>query len=877
VPSSLSQLQDALSGRYSVLEELGQGGMATVYLAEDVKHDRKVALKVLKPELAAVLGGDRFVVEIKTTAALQHPHILPLFDSGEAGGFLYYVMPFIDGETLRSKLSRETQLGVAESLRIAGAIADALDYAHRQGVVHRDIKPENILLHEGRPVVADFGIALAVSAAAGGRMTETGLSLGTPHYMSPEQATAEKEITGRSDIYSLASVLYEMLTGNPPHTGSSAQQIIMKIITESAQPVTALRKSVPTHVAAAVAQALEKLPADRFESAKAFAEALGDPKFTLATHAAKVTPESERATRRRQVSTMAPWVALVIVTGLLASTPFRGKEGSPPPVTRFRIVHDSAGGIIDQSGSPIAFSPDGSRIVYTGQRASGAIALFSRMLDSHEPVEIPGTVEAFAPFISPDGEHVAFAQEGKLRRVPFSGGTAATIVDAAPNSAAWAADGTIYYTGGRGLSRVSAAGEHNELFVPLDTTRFQAMRWPDPTPDGRSILVTVVKGSAPHLAVVTLPEGKVEELGLPGMYPRYVNDDRLVFLQTDGTLAAIGFNSRKRRLVGAPVPIVSDVRYGPAFPGKLGVSRTGSVAYMQGTAARREIVMVDSAGGATVVKAPSLFYQVPRFSPDGSRLSVVVTDYAARAKSDLWTLDLRTANLTRVTFDSINGAGTWAGDGRRIIYFNGSTFFRIPVDGSGAADSLFTRSEGILQELEVSRDGTFMVWQERGDATGRDLMIASVDTPRVIRPLVRTRFEELHPALSPDGRWLAYASNETGSFEIFIRRVEQGSGRWRVSTAGGHSPRWGSGAQLFFRHGDTLQVVDIDLRQEPAFSAPRMALEGRYNLSWSVGYDVAPDGRRFVFTRSQGAGEVTPMFVILNWFAHHPLGKGRTR
>ncbi|MFN2316705.1 MAG: serine/threonine-protein kinase, partial [Gemmatimonadales bacterium] len=261
---SFDRLATALSDRYRLERELGQGGMATVYLAEDLKHKRRVAVKVLKPELAAVLGAERFVQEITTTAALQHPHILPLFDSGsvygpdKSGPYMYYVMPFIDGETLRSKLDRETQLGIDEAVKITTAVADALDYAHRQGVIHRDIKPENILLHEGRPMVADFGIALAVSAAAGGRMTETGLSLGTPHYMSPEQATAEKEITARSDVYSLASVLYEMLTGSPPHTGASAQQIIMKIVTEEAAPVTKVRKAVPGNVAAAVAKALEK-------------------------------------------------------------------------------------------------------------------------------------------------------------------------------------------------------------------------------------------------------------------------------------------------------------------------------------------------------------------------------------------------------------------------------------------------------------------------------------------------------------------------------------------------------------------------------------------------------------------------------------------
>src|ERR1017187_5360490 len=301
VPAPTSQtdrLNAALAGRYRIERHLGEGGMATVFLAEDLKHKRKVALKVLKPELAAVLGAERFVVEITTTASLQHPHILALFDSGTADGFLFYVMPWIQGETLREKLNRETQLGVDEAVRIAREVLDALEYAHQHGIVHRDIKPENILLHGGHAMVADFGIALAVSAAAGGRMTETGLSLGTPHYMSPEQATAEKDITARSDVYSIGSVLFEMLSGQPPHHGGSAQQIIMKIIAEPVEAVTKFRKAVPPNVAAAVAKSLEKLPADRFESAKAFSEALGNPAYTNA-ELTDATPTPAFARRQR--------------------------------------------------------------------------------------------------------------------------------------------------------------------------------------------------------------------------------------------------------------------------------------------------------------------------------------------------------------------------------------------------------------------------------------------------------------------------------------------------------------------------------------------------------------------------------------------------
>jgi serine/threonine-protein kinase len=277
---ALARLREALAGRYRIEGDahgasplLGQGGMATVYLAHDVKHDRKVALKVLRPELAAVLGAERFLQEIKTTANLQHPHILPLHDSGEVDGTVYYVMPYVEGESLRDRLAREKQLPVDEAVRIGREVASALDYAHRHGVIHRDIKPENILLHDGQALVADFGIALAASSVGGSRMTETGMSLGTPHYMSPEQAMGEREITVRSDVYALGCVLYEMLAGEPPFTGPTAQAIVAKVMTAEPAGLRAQRKTVPPHVEAAVRTALEKLPADRFASAAEFAAA----------------------------------------------------------------------------------------------------------------------------------------------------------------------------------------------------------------------------------------------------------------------------------------------------------------------------------------------------------------------------------------------------------------------------------------------------------------------------------------------------------------------------------------------------------------------------------------------------------------------------
>ncbi len=437
------RLAAALSDRYRIERELGEGGMATVYLAEDLKHHRQVAIKVLKPELAAVLGADRFVQEIATTAALQHPNILPLFDSGEADGFLFYVMPYVEGETLRARLDRETQLGVEESVKLVSEVADALQYAHEHGVVHRDIKPENILLHGGRPMVADFGIALAVSAAAGGRMTETGLSLGTPHYMSPEQATAEKDITGRSDVYSLASVLYEMLTGDPPHTGSSAQQIIMKIVTEEAAPVTKLRKAVPPNVAAAVAKALEKLPADRFETATAFAEALQNPAFRVTGGAVAGAPGA----RGFRGWIRSPWswgTVTVAVAGVVLSVLLmRGAAPASPPWFTARTF-DS------RSIFNARFMPDGQTIVFSGMPDVGIVSrLYVIRPDHPDPVPF-GPDSAHLLDVSSTGQLAILTHASYLGGHRLFSGTLATVslggeapreVTTGVREAAWGPDG----------------------------------------------------------------------------------------------------------------------------------------------------------------------------------------------------------------------------------------------------------------------------------------------------------------------------------------------------------------------------------------------------------------------------------------------------
>ncbi len=329
----MHQLSAALADRYRIERELGQGGMATVYLAQDLKHDRHVALKVLRPELAAVIGADRFLAEIKTTANLQHPHILPLFDSGVVDGTVFYVMPFVEGETLRDLIAREKQLAVPEAVRIATEVASALDYAHRKGVIHRDIKPENILLHDGRALVADFGIALTATSADS-RMTETGMSLGTPHYMSPEQAMGERNLDARTDVYALGCVLYEMLTGEPPFTGPTAQAIVAKVITAEPVPASTYRKTVPSHVEQAVTMALAKLPADRFSSCGAFGAALASGPQTVAQTSGaggRTTPSSSRPARRLASVAALLAVAAIVVAGITFARRSEAVDAAPPP------------------------------------------------------------------------------------------------------------------------------------------------------------------------------------------------------------------------------------------------------------------------------------------------------------------------------------------------------------------------------------------------------------------------------------------------------------------------------------------------------------------------------------------------------------------
>ena len=858
-------LQAALGAHYALERELGHGGMATVYLARDLRHRRQVAVKVLHPELSAALGAERFLREIELTASLQHPHILPLFDSGSAGDVLYYVMPFIEGETLRARLAREWQLPVDTAVRLAREAADALSYAHAHGVVHRDIKPENILLQGGHALVADFGIALAVQEAGGERLTRTGLSLGTPQYMALEQAMGERLVDARTDVYALGVVTYEMLAGEPPFTGPTAQGIVAKMLAEQPVPLTQRRRSVPSHVEAAVHTALEKLPADRFESASAFAAALSNPAFARAPLAPNVSTLSPR------LRPVPPRLVAMLAVGALAAVALawaagraNGRASAAGAVAadraplRFTIDVDS--GSLGNSGP--AISPDGRTVVYAVQDASGA-RLYARRGDDLVARPIPGTEDGQHPFFSPDGGWVAFYSHGALRKVHLDGGSSMVVTEV-PASREFAGgswgDDTILYAvfWNNTLYRVSASGGASSP-IALADTMVEVIN-PHLLPGGRAALVTAKpagSSTGERIAVLDLATGRLTRYA-PGFAPKYVVG-QIVYATSSGELFRQPFNLSQLMPSGPAEQIASGLPLVMSSTPPFDASRAGALVFRMGgsqSSATSVKLSLMNREGRELRVIPARLPWTPRFSPDGRRVA-----YGARApdrdSSDLWIAEVDSGTPDRVTNDANESSDpSWSPDGKSIAYSSNAT--------GGASDLFIQALDGGPRRLLTQRPGYQFTadWFRDGNAvlfvdvpvSGSALGVQSI----WVQPLNGT---EPHPYLasqahvhgaraSPDGRWVAYPSDETGRFEVYIESYPTPGRRTTISSGGGTDPAWRrDGKELYYWHADQLIAVRIEggvaggppvvISRTPLFRAP-------YPGGVIAMYDVSPDGRRFI-------------------------------
>jgi serine/threonine-protein kinase len=868
----MNSLVAALADRYRIERELGSGGMATVFLAQDLRHDRKVAIKVLRPELAAVIGAARFLVEIKTTANLQHPHILSLHDSGEVEGTVFYVMPFIAGESLRDRLTRDKQLPVNEALLIATEVADALEYAHRHGVIHRDIKPENILLQGGHALVADFGIALAAARTEGGsRMTETGMSLGTPHYMSPEQAMGEREITARTDVYALGCVLYEMLTAEPPFTGATAQAIVARVMTEEPRSLTLQRRTIPRHVDAAVRVALSKVPADRFATAKAFAEALADPRFGETG-----STDGVAGPGRRRRFAVAGWAAAGIAAAGLAGGYLLGRAGTPEPTAQplqFTIeLPDSISSVNRCCGRAQVLSPDGSTLVYVGIRGTRG-ALWRRSLDRLESEIIPGTEEASIPFMSPDGQWLAFEAGGRLKKVAMSGGPATPIATAQQVSgASWGEGDVIVFSRDGRLWTVPAAGGEPKVLTTPDSSTVH--RYPFMLPGGKAALFTMRprEGAldALRIGVVDLGSGKIDTLGF-GVRAEYV-DGYLVFSGADHTLLAQPFDVGRRQTTGPAVALFGGLALHGGTNHEFSFSGNGWLSYQPGRgAAGGEVLRAVGPGTQRVISLPgreNANFEDPAFSPDGSRLAIgVIPAGGAGPDLDLWLFDLKAQTLNRLTVGG-GGAPVWSQDGRRIAYS--------VQNNRNIPNGIYVRSADQTGSPELILAGS-TIFPGSWLPDGRSLVFGATFRPgtrhdigiitlgdSAPRWLISTEADEVHPQLSPDGRWLAYRSGLGGGGEVYVKPMVGEGAPVQVSADGGGSPRWSAdGKTLYYLVPGAIEAAAV--AAGPGFAvASRRKVAGvespDLNIA-TVNWALFPNGREFLFIDVGQLG--TPRIVVV--------------
>ena len=883
----VTRLNAALEGRYAIERELGEGGMATVYLAKDLKHNRSVALKVLKPELAAVVGAERFLAEITTTANLTHPHILPLHDSGEADGFLFYVMPHIEGESLRERIDREKQLGVDDAVAITHKVADALDYAHGKGVVHRDIKPGNILLSErGEPLIADFGIALAVAQAGGGRITETGLSLGTPHYMSPEQATGDRDVDPRSDVYALGCVLYEMLAGQPPFSAPTAQAVLVQILTSDAPSITSMRRTVPPQVGHALAQALEKLPADRFTSAAEFAAALADEGFTCKARARLVptpaTPEvaeDGRPSWHREGRSVA---ALLVGAAMTAVAAWGWLRPAPERGTLWTSL--DLGEIVADPFGDVLVAPDGLAFATVGE-VGGETALYARRADEAHFRLLPGTENARYPAFSPDGEWIVFRDmsESSLLRVPLDGGTPLTVLPSGvfnnPFQLNWGDDGTIVFHCAGRVCRIAETGGQPEFLLENANWAY----FPLLLPGGSGVLLTDIRTMS--IAVFDIEADTVRELIPEGLDAMYVDTGHIVYAHPNGGLFAVPFDLNGLEVTGPSVPVVDDVSLVAAggqnaLRAKYSISQNGTLVYgtggsVAGQGGGGQLVVVDLEGNErTLTLTPRNFGEVA-WSPDGR--SVVY-----ESNSDIYTYNVELGTTPRqLTFDGTNRRPVFSADGTRVAFASGRggtdrfDLFVKTLGDDAPARSLITLAGDEIPTHWPS-DALIVFEQAPNPSDLWMLDLSDPDSPRaeVYLPL-EADLDDI--VVSRDGALAAYGSNETGGDEVYIRSFPEPGERTPVSQGGGQYPFWSpDGNTVYYwsptaSGGSTFMAARIQRNPTPVVLSWDSLFTGSYDAPSS---DLHPDGNRLVVPQlvpattdaESGATEPLRFLVVTNWF-----------
>ncbi len=875
-----------LSGRtvahFQVLEALGAGGMGVVYRGQDTRLGRAVALKFLLPHYTLDASAKaRFLREARAAAALDHPHLCTIHDIGETeDGRLFLAMPLYGGETLKARLGRDVPLPVAEAVAITRQILRGLGCAHAAGIIHRDLKPGNVmLLPDGTVKILDFGLAKALDETT----SATSAGFGTVAYMSPEQIRGEPA-DARTDLWAVGVVLYQMLTGQKPFAGEQEMAISHAIV--HAEPVapSVLREQLPSAVEEIVLGLLRKDSSARYAKVE---DVLADVAALGTFEEAAVRRRRKRwlrPTRRR----VAAWQWLMSLGAVLVIAGFGGKaitgwlyRGPPKPVSRYSIaLPDAELALSGNQYYRIAISPDGKRLVYVGASADGRRKLWMRAVDQLHAQPLVGTDSAANPFFSPDGSRLGFLATGRravLKVMSLDGGPPTPVTDSAVDlgGAAWGYDGYIYFDGqlaGNGLARVPENGGLPQPVTRCDAAKGETWHFqPAPLPNGRGVLFVIAHGAASYqndIAVLDLKSGVYHAL-LHGLSPHYAASGHLVYVTAGGALMAAPFDQDRMALVGEPVILAEGLGVSQDGMQDLTISATGTVVYTTGTGASKELVWVARDGTATPIDSTwRAGFSSVALSRDGSELAVGVR---GGDNTEVWVKRLGHGPPWKLqSLGGINDFPAWTADGRAVAFLSnmGSrsspnlNLYLSQADGSNFPQLLRGEAASI-QDAEYSRDGKWLVYR-----TSAHLYAVSTAGDTTPIRLVAKPFNEASPRLSPDGRWLAYSSDESGRFDVFVQPFpNSGSARWRVGD--GADPLWSrSGRELFYKNGRD-QLVAVPVLGGDTFAHGKQAalfsIDGYENYWQWRDYDVTPDGKHFVMIRSAGKPR-DELIVVENFF-----------
>jgi eukaryotic-like serine/threonine-protein kinase len=880
---------------YKILEKLGEGGMGVVYKAHDTKLDRTVALKFLPQRLSPSDDEkSRFIQEAKAAATLNHPNICTIHDIKELDGQLFIVMEYIEGQTLRERIEKlkDIPISLKQAVDIGIQIAEGLAAAHESGIVHRDIKPENIMLKkDGRVVVMDFGLAkLRINNVS--QLTKEGSTLGTIGYMAPEQVQG-LDVDHRSDNFSLGVLLYELISGEQPFKGAHETAMAYEIVNVDPLPLTAVNPDLDPELDRIILECLDKDKDERYQSAREIAKDL--KRFKRESGRQKLsristTPQVHDRTQSRREPTVtqsAPYsnkrylipavmsvvIVIIIIAGVLWVFGV-GTQTQARSVTRVILPADD----VDRGFVEFHISPEGSRLVYLAGRGEHQ-QLYVRDFDKFESSALPNTrgLGISGLFFSPDGRWVGFFARGKVMKLLLSGGSPVAICDSSPfGTASWSERGEIVFQQEWGNNLWIVSSEAGSTPRPLTELKLEDGErghiLPHVLPGGKSALFTIWTGASfdeGMIAIVDIATGEHQVLFRGGSDARYVETGHIVYVR-GSTLMAVPFDLRKLQITGEATPVLNNVRSsGDSGFSFYGISNNGTLIYTPGGVEYTPtlLILYDVNGQSRQIQVAERSFGNPLFSPDGSRL--LATIYGSTY--NIGTYDLRRDILTPLTFSADNWRAVWSPDGSQITYssnIDGSyQVYSLPADGSGTPRKLFEQ-EGNPYPGSWSPDGKMLAYIRLGQDTRFDIWIYTEDGEPGIHPFAATRASEVTPVISPDGQWIAYVSDESGRYDVYIQSFPEGAGKWLISSGGGYSPRWSSdGNRIYYIRGEDIYVVPISTiigREGRTIDIGRE--EHVINVERLEDFDLHPDGRTMIVSQHGMERAQGQLNVVLNWF-----------